>query len=118
MGRTRGPDRPPCGLADDLGETFTRGHLHNRASKTACLTASAHRIRFVYAPAPCRGLDEVERWFSELARAVLRRGSSESLDDLRQRVLDPIRSDTVVDAQPHRSRITADDLPAKVAIAT
>jgi len=42
----------------------------------------------------------------------------ESRDDLRQRVLDPIRSGNVVDAKPHRRTITADDRLAKFGIAT
>jgi transposase len=107
-----------CGVEEDLGKKFVRGHLHNRASRTAFLSRSQHAIRFVYTPKHCSWLNEIERWFSKLARAVLRRGSFTSLDNLRQRVLDYIRYYNVVDAKPHRWRINADDLLAKFRIAT
>ncbi len=107
-----------CGVDEDLGKKFVRGHLHNRASRTAFLTRTEHDIRFVYTPKHCSWLNEIERWFSKLARAVLRRGSFASLDDLRQRVLDYVRYYNIVDAKPHRWRISADDLLAKFRIGT
>jgi len=107
-----------CGIEDDLGKKFTAGHLHNRASRTAFLSRAEHRIRFVYTPKHCSWLNEIERWFSKLARSVLRRGSFASLSDLRERVLDYIRYYNVVDAKPHRWRICADELLAKFGIAT
>lgn len=91
-------------------------NLRNRASRTAFLTRPRHAIRFVYTPKHCSWLNEIERWFSKLARAVLRRGSFPSLDDLRQRVIDYIRYYNIVDAKPHRWRISADDLLAKFRI--
>ena len=107
-----------CAVREDLGKKFTRGHLHNRATRTAFLTRTAHRIRFVYTPKHCSWLNEIERWFSKLARSVLRRGSFTSLDELQQRVLDYIHYYNVVDAKPHRWNIGADELLAKFRIAT
>ena len=57
-----------CGVAEDLGKKFVRGHLRNRASRTAFLSRVSHRIRFVYTPKHCSWLNEIERWFSTLAR--------------------------------------------------
>ena len=48
----------------------------------------AHQICFVYTPRHCSWLNQVEIWFSILARRLLKRASFTSLDDLRTRVLD------------------------------
>lgn len=107
-----------CGTGENLGKKFVRGHLRNRARGTAFLTRREHRVRFVYTPKQCSWLDEIERWFSKLARSVLRPGTFISLDDLRQRVLDCVRYYSVVNAKPHRWRIDADELLAKFGIVT
>jgi transposase len=46
-----------------------------------------HRIRFVYTPKHTSWLNQIELWFSILARRLLKRGSFTSVDDLRQRIL-------------------------------
>ena len=107
-----------CGITEDLGKLYVRGHLRNRASRAAFLTCDDHRIRFVYTPKHCSWLNEVERWFSKLARAVLRRGSFTSLDDLKARVRAFIDYYNIVDAKPHRSRTSADEMLRKMRIGT
>lgn len=107
-----------CGVKEDLGETFCEGHLRNRASRAAFLRRSEHRIRFVYTPKHCSWLNEIERWFSKLARAVLRRGSFTGKDDLRERVLAYIDYYNLIDARPHRSRTSADEMLRKMRIGT
>ncbi len=47
----------------------------------------SHRIRFVYTPRHRSWLNQVEIWFSILARRLLKRSSFLSVDDLRTRVL-------------------------------
>lgn len=107
-----------CGVTEDLGKLYVRGHLRNRASRAAFLSCAEHRIRFVYTPKHCSWLNEVERWFSKLARAVLRRGSFTSLEDLEARVLAYIDYYNIVDAKPHRSRTSADEMLRKMRIGT
>ena len=107
-----------CGVEDDLGKMYKRGVLRNRATRSEFLATPDHAIRFVYTPRHCSWLNEVERWFSKLARAVLRRGSFESKDHLRQRVLDYVRYYNVVDAKPHRWKATADSILKKMRITT
>ena len=48
---------------------------------------AGHRVRFVYVPKHTSWLNQVEIWFSVLARRVLRRGNFRSVADLREKIL-------------------------------
>jgi len=77
-----------CHLTDDLGEKGQRGILESRATRKAYLETPEHRMRFVYTPKHTSWLNQVELWFSILARRVLKRGSFTSTENLRQQMLD------------------------------
>ena len=56
-------------------------------SRKAFLSDKSHRIRFVYTPRHSSWLNQVEIWFSILARKLLKRGNFTSVEDLIAKVL-------------------------------
>jgi transposase len=72
------------------------------ASRAAFLQRAAHRIRFVYTPKHTSWLNQVEIWFSILARRLLKRASFTSADDLEKRVLASIEYFNATLAKPFK----------------
>ena len=89
-------------VSTDLGKKGRRGVLKSVASRQAFLSASSHRIRFVYLPKHSSWLNQIEVVFGVIMRKVIRRGSFTSVADLRTKLLNFIEYFNRVFAKPFR----------------
>jgi transposase len=90
------------GDTSDLGVRFVAGVLRSKASRTEYLERPEHRIRFVFTPRHCSWLNQIELWFSMLARRFIRRASFTSKEDLKTRLCAFIAYFNAVLAKPYR----------------
>jgi DDE superfamily endonuclease len=77
-----------CALPiESLGKKGKSGVMRSVRTRKEFLMDPSHRVRFVYTPKHTSWLNQVEIWFSVVARRVIRRGSFRSKDDLRDHLL-------------------------------
>ena len=88
------------------------GILNSKNSRRQFIEDPTHRIRFLYTPRHCSWLNQIEIWFSILARRLFKGASFTSIDDLRSRALQFIEYFNSVLAKPFRWTFTGRPLQA------
>lgn len=91
-----------CGITSELGEKGKSGILASMPTRAEFLKDKSHRIRFVYTPKHTSWLNQIEIWFSILVRKLLRRGSFNSVAELKTRILSFIDYFNKTMARPYK----------------
>lgn len=100
-----------CGLKKNLGIKGKKGILKSMKSRADFLKDKKHPVRFVYTPRHCSWLNQIEIWFGVLTKKLLKRGSFESKEVLKNKLIGFIEYFNRTMAKPYKW--TFNGLPLK-----
>jgi transposase len=83
-----------------LGKKTKHGIVKNMVSREKFLTNQEHQVSFVYTPKHSSWLNQIECWFSILARRLLKRLVTVSVDELKAKVMSFIEYHNSTTAKP------------------
>jgi transposase len=103
--------REACEILAGLnGRAFESGRLRTGIERKAFLSDPEHRYRFVFTPTHGSWLNQVERFFSVLARRFLTRGDFASASEFEQRLVAYLEAYNAREKHPYRWTYTGQPL--------